>query len=353
MIEVLVGTIASGKSTWSSKMAKDGWIIINDDDIVNAIHGGHYAYKEELKPLYKSIETHIFHAAVMLNKNIIIDKGLNLTKESRRRWIGLAKSLDQDIRARVFNFVSPEVHAERRMASDPRGFSYDQWFNIAKSHFDRFEYPTTEEGFTSIEQYHEDQEKIAMKKLEMLNIVNEKVQTCEQCDLHKTRTKVVFGEGKTNSKLVFIGEAPGRDEDISGTPFCGRSGKLLTNILVACGISRDSVYICNILKCRPPNNRVPEDQEVEKCKKYVEMQLKIIQPSYIICLGATAAQRLLGESEPISALRGRQFNYHGAKVIATFHPSYALRNQEAKHEIYKDIMSVLEELKPSAKPLLD
>jgi uracil-DNA glycosylase family 4 len=188
-----------------------------------------------------------------------------------------------------------------------------------------------------------------MKKQEMLNILYDKVKSCDKCELHKTRTKTVFGEGKANSKLVFIGEAPGKDEDINGTPFCGRSGKLLTSILQACGLSRESVYICNILKCRPPNNRVPEEYEVAKCKKYLELQLNIIQPSHIICLGTTAAQRLLGCDDTISSLRGGYFERFesnwSAKIIPTFHPSYALRNPEAKHEIYKDIMKVLEELK--------
>ena len=153
MIEILVGTIASGKSTWSTQMAQEDWLIINDDAIVLMLHAGKYAYKNHLKSLYKSIETHIFHMGVALGQNIIIDKGLNLTKDSRRRWIGLAKSLDQDIRARVFPFATPQIHAERRVAADSRGLSYEKWLEIIQSHFKRFEWPSIEEGFCSIEYF--------------------------------------------------------------------------------------------------------------------------------------------------------------------------------------------------------
>jgi predicted kinase len=151
MIEVLVGTIASGKSTWCLEKAKEGWLIINDDAIVSMLHGGLYAYRQDLKILYKSIETHIFHMCVALGYDIIIDKGLNLTVASRKRWISLAQSVDEQIRARVFPFSTAKVHAERRMKHESRSFSYEKWLNIAQEHIKRFEWPTINEGFCSIE----------------------------------------------------------------------------------------------------------------------------------------------------------------------------------------------------------
>lgn len=153
MINLLVGTIASGKSTYSSQMAKAGWIIINDDAIVMALHGGNYTYKENLKVLYKSIETHIFHLAVAMGKDVIIDKGLNLTKNSRARWISLAKSLDIPIKAIIFPFTCPEDHAQRRTKIDSRGLSYEKWLKIAQIHFAQYEPPTIDEGFEIIEKH--------------------------------------------------------------------------------------------------------------------------------------------------------------------------------------------------------
>jgi len=153
MIEVLVGTIASGKSTWARKMAGDDWIVVNDDAIVNSLHAGDYTlYQEDLKPLYKSIEDHILHIAVAMGKNVLIDKGLSLNKKSRARWIALGRSLDVPVRARVFDIVAPETHAKRR-SKESRGHSYDYWLMVAKRHIDVYEPPTLDEGFESIEHY--------------------------------------------------------------------------------------------------------------------------------------------------------------------------------------------------------
>lgn len=151
MIEVCVGTVACGKSTYCKQRAKAGAIIINDDSIVEALHAGDYRlYRKELKPLYKAVETQIFLSAVALGRDVIIDRGLSLTKSSRKRWIGLAKSFDQTIIARVFKFESPEIHAKRRFDSDNRGLDYDYWLNVAKQHVSVYQTPWTEEGFDEV-----------------------------------------------------------------------------------------------------------------------------------------------------------------------------------------------------------
>ena len=153
MIEILCGTIASGKSTWSKKMAGDDWIIINDDNIVTSLHGGDYTlYQEDLKPLYKSIEDHILHTAVAMGKNVVIDKGLNLTRKSRARWIALGRSLDVPVRARIFEMTDPEIHARRR-CKESRGRSYDYWLCVAQQHIRSYETPLFDEGFDDIEYY--------------------------------------------------------------------------------------------------------------------------------------------------------------------------------------------------------
>lgn len=151
MIEVLVGTIASFKSTYCKQRAKAGAIIINDDSIVEALHAGQYKlYSKELKPLYKAVETQIFLSAVALGRDVIIDRGLSLTKSSRKRWIGLAKSFDKAIIARIFKFELPEVHAKRRFDSDNRGLDYDYWLNVAKQHTAVYQEPAIDEGFDKI-----------------------------------------------------------------------------------------------------------------------------------------------------------------------------------------------------------
>ena len=152
MIEVLVGNLSSGKSTWCKQRAKNGWIIINDDNVVNLVHSSDYTlYKESLKPLYKSIEDHILHTAVAMNKNVVIDRGLDICATSRQRWIILAKSLDVPIRAVEFEVFTPEIHAKRRTEADSRGHNLDYWLMVAKKHFSVYSSPTLEEGFVDIE----------------------------------------------------------------------------------------------------------------------------------------------------------------------------------------------------------
>lgn len=181
-----------------------------------------------------------------------------------------------------------------------------------------------------------------MKKNHKLSLVREKVQACVKCsELVEYRTQTVFGVGNPNTKIVLLGEAPGKDEDLQGEPFVGKSGQLLTNILSSLGLSRDDVYILNILKCRPPQNRTPTKEESNNCRKFLDLQLRVIDPKFIVCLGTTAAQNLLDTDEKITNLRGKTFDYLTYKVICTFHPSYGLRVNNAKYEIYKDLMVVV------------
>jgi len=164
---------------------------------------------------------------------------------------------------------------------------------------------------------------------------------CMRCKLHKARTQIVFGVGNPKAQLVFVGEGPGRDEDIQGEPFVGRAGKLLTQMIEAMGLRRPDVYICNVVKCRPPENRLPENDEIATCSPFLLRQLGVIQPKVICCLGACSAQTLLQTNQGISRFRGEWFDYRGSKLIATYHPAYLLRNPAAKSEVWKDLQKVM------------
>jgi len=171
-----------------------------------------------------------------------------------------------------------------------------------------------------------------------LAVLRDEVAGCARCrELAAGRTQTVFGSGRPDARLVFFGEAPGADEDSSGVPFVGRAGQLLTKIIEACTLSRDDVYIMNVLKCRPPGNRPPQPDEVANCRGYFERQLEIIRPEFICCLGASAARALLETEETIGKLRGRWFTHGTAQVICTYHPSYLLRNPAAKREVWEDM----------------
>ena len=163
---------------------------------------------------------------------------------------------------------------------------------------------------------------------------------CTRCKLHAGRTNLVFGEGNPKADLMFVGEAPGRDEDIKGEPFVGRAGKLLTKIIEAIDLDRNDVYIANVIKCRPPQNRNPEEDEVETCEPFLFRQIDVIRPRVIVALGAFAAKTLLGSDAPISKLRGREYEYRGATLIPTFHPAYLLRNSKGKREVWEDMKRV-------------
>ena len=161
---------------------------------------------------------------------------------------------------------------------------------------------------------------------------------CTRCKLHALgRTQIVFGVGNPEADLMFVGEAPGADEDIQGIPFVGRAGQLLTKIIEAIGLKRDDVYIANVIKCRPPQNRNPEPDEVETCEPFLFRQIDTIKPKVIVALGKFAAQTLLRRETPISRLRGQVFDYRGAKLVPTFHPAYLLRNPSSKREVWEDM----------------
>ena len=163
---------------------------------------------------------------------------------------------------------------------------------------------------------------------------------CTRCKLHATRTTLVFGVGNADADLMFVGEAPGRDEDRQGIPFVGRAGQLLTKIIEAIGLTRDDVYIANVIKCRPPENRNPEPDEVRTCEPFLFGQVDAIRPKVIVALGAFAVRTLLARDEAISKLRGRVFDYRGAKLVPTFHPAHLLRNPEKKRDVWDDMKRV-------------
>lgn len=177
--------------------------------------------------------------------------------------------------------------------------------------------------------------------------LNSLVKSCHLCGLSKTRKNLVFGEGNTNANLMFIGEGPGASEDETGRPFVGRSGALLSKIIESVlNLKREDVYIANIVKCRPPNNRVPSIEEVNSCKDYLIKQISIIKPKIIVALGSTSYHHLTQEYDTkISQVRGEVFDFLGAKLIPTYHPSFLLRNPSAKKEVYRDILKVKEMLK--------
>jgi uracil-DNA glycosylase len=175
-----------------------------------------------------------------------------------------------------------------------------------------------------------------------LEAIREHLGDCTRCRLHKQRNKIVFGDGNPHAQLVFVGEGPGHDEDMQGLPFVGRAGKLLTQMIEAMGLKRADVYICNVVKCRPPENRKPEDDEVATCSPYLLRQIDVIAPKAIVCLGATAAQALLNTKDSISRFRGQWFDFRSAKLLATYHPAYLLRNPSAKSEVWKDLQKVMQ-----------
>jgi uracil-DNA glycosylase family 4 len=171
--------------------------------------------------------------------------------------------------------------------------------------------------------------------------IREDLGECTRCKLHKHRHTVVFGDGNPKAELVFVGEGPGADEDAQGLPFVGRAGKLLTQMIEAMGLQRSDVYICNVVKCRPPENRTPEDDEITTCSPFLLRQLEVISPKVIVCLGAVAAKTLLKTNRGISQYRGQWLDYRSSKLMATYHPAYLLRNPNAKGEVWKDLQKVM------------
>jgi uracil-DNA glycosylase family 4 len=185
----------------------------------------------------------------------------------------------------------------------------------------------------------------AANRQQLLDEVDQQVRACTLCkDLACTRSQTVFGVGTAQPRVVFFGEAPGADEDRQGEPFVGRAGQLLTKIIAACGWQRSDVYIMNVLKCRPPDNRNPLPDEVARCRGYFERQFEILRPEYIVCVGTVPAQALLETTETVGKLRGRFHKYRDSKVLVTYHPSYLLRNPSAKKYVWDDMQLLLKEM---------
>jgi uracil-DNA glycosylase len=186
-----------------------------------------------------------------------------------------------------------------------------------------------------------------------LKLIQDEIGDCTRCRLHEGRTHIVFGVGNPNAEVCFVGEGPGADEDAQGEPFVGRAGQLLNKMIEAMGFRRQEVYICNVVKCRPPNNRAPEPDEMETCSPFLRAQLRAIQPKAIVVLGKTAVQALLKDSSPISRLRGRWREYEGIPLMPTFHPAYLLRSPGEKAKSWEDLKAVVKRLGrelPVAKP---
>ncbi len=178
-----------------------------------------------------------------------------------------------------------------------------------------------------------------------LRLIREDIGDCTRCRLHKQgRKQIVFGVGNPNAELMFIGEAPGADEDEHGEPFVGRAGQLLTNMIKAMGLRREDVYIANIIKCRPPGNRTPERDECETCSPFLMRQIEVIKPKAIVALGAVAAKTLLAMNAPMSKLRGQWYEFRGTKLAVTYHPAFLLRDPRQKKETWKDLQMVMKDL---------
>jgi len=190
---------------------------------------------------------------------------------------------------------------------------------------------------------------LARSPEQALQAIRAEIGDCTRCKLHRLgRRQIVFGVGNPSADLMFVGEAPGADEDVQGIPFVGRAGQLLTKIIEAIGLRRDDVYIANVIKCRPPDNRNPEPDEVETCEPFLFQQIDRIKPKVIVALGTFAAKALLKTQDPISRLRGRAFDYRGATLIPTFHPAFLLRSPDRKRDVWEDMKKVRALLQDSA-----
>ena len=186
------------------------------------------------------------------------------------------------------------------------------------------------------EEFHDD-------RRDTLETIRNQLGDCRRCRLYSDRNNIVFGEGNENADLMFVGEAPGRDEDIKGEPFVGKAGQLLTKIINAIDLSRKDVYIANIIKCRPPTNRNPEQDEIASCEPFLIRQIDVIKPRIICALGTIAAQTLLQSNQKISDLRGRFHDYRGRKLIPTYHPAFLLRNPYFKRHVWEDMQLIEKE----------
>ncbi|MBI5758562.1 MAG: uracil-DNA glycosylase [Planctomycetales bacterium] len=212
--------------------------------------------------------------------------------------------------------------------------------------------PTLAAPFSPISQPVQPEIKLSRDdRTQRLAVLNETVKQCQRCsELASTRKQTVFGVGNAEARIVFIGEAPGADEDAQGEPFVGRAGQLLNKIIEACGMKREDVYICNILKCRPPGNRTPAPDECVNCREYLLGQLGTIDPEYIVCWGTVAAQNLLSMDWTIGKMRKRFYQFGRAKVLCTYHPSYLLRNPAAKKDVWEDMKLLFADMGKTLTP---
>jgi DNA polymerase len=180
------------------------------------------------------------------------------------------------------------------------------------------------------------------QRRQALTVLAEQIAPCLRCaELASTRRQTVFGVGRIDAELCFVGEAPGADEDAQGEPFVGAAGQLINRIIAACGMKREEVYICNILKCRPPGNRLPLPHEAANCREYLEKQLELVRPKFICALGACAAQNLLNSNVSIGRMRGHFHQYRGIPVLCTYHPAYLLRNPASKRDVWEDMKKLM------------
>ena len=223
----------------------------------------------------------------------------------------------------AFNRTLAEIHASLRFLADSGRRGFD----------------CSPESLAKIENWGRDPQYFA----ESLEDIRSDLGECQRCRLARERNKIVFGDGNPGAKLVFVGEGPGFKEDQQGKPFVGAAGELLTRIIQAINLTRNRVYICNVIKCRPPENRNPRPDEIDTCLPFLERQIEAIRPDYICALGTFAAQTLLNTTVPISRLRGRFHNYKGIKVLPTYHPAYLLRNPEKKRDVWEDMKMLMKE----------
>jgi uracil-DNA glycosylase family 4 len=191
----------------------------------------------------------------------------------------------------------------------------------------------------------------AAERAAALQLIRDEIGECTRCALHHGRNKLVFGDGDPAARLMFVGEGPGADEDAQGLPFVGKAGQLLNNMIAAMGLRREEVYIANVVKCRPPGNRVPEQEEGATCSPFLFRQIDVVRPQVLVALGATAATWLLGSRQPLAGLRGRVHAWRGAQLIVTYHPAYLLRDPRQKKEAWADLQIAMRELglKPPAR----
>lgn len=181
-------------------------------------------------------------------------------------------------------------------------------------------------------------------RIDSLQALRNYIGDCRRCRLYQGRTNLVFGEGSSRSGLVFVGEGPGREEDLEGRPFVGEAGRLLTRVIKAMGLERKEVYICNVVKCRPPKNRDPERDEIEACLPFLKKQIALLGPKVICTLGRIAAESLLGKRFQITTERGRWYSFNGIPLMPTYHPAYLLRNPSAKREVWEDVKKIIKHM---------